>query len=132
MLARHFFETFPQLEGLRFTHRWGGAIDTSTRFCAFYRTAMGGQVPYALGDTGLGVGATRFGANVMLDLLDGASTERTSLELVRTRPVPFPPEPIAYAGIEITRRSLARADENQGRRNLWLRTLDRLGLGFDS
>ncbi|EAY6713023.1 FAD-binding oxidoreductase, partial [Salmonella enterica] len=25
-LAAHFFETFPQLEGLRFTHRWGGAI----------------------------------------------------------------------------------------------------------
>jgi len=33
MLAQHFFTTFPQLEGLRFTHRWGGVIDTSTRFC---------------------------------------------------------------------------------------------------
>jgi glycine/D-amino acid oxidase-like deaminating enzyme len=132
VLARQFFQTFPQLEGLRFTHRWGGAIDTSTRFCAFYGTALRGQVSYALGYTGLGVGATRFGANVMLDLLDGAHTERTELEMVRSRPLPFPPEPFAYAGIEITRRSLARADENQGRRNLWLRTLDRLGLGFDS
>ena len=28
--------------------------------------------------------------------------------------------------------SIARADEHQGRRNLWLRTLDRFGLGFDS
>ena len=33
-LARHFGETFPQLEGVRFTHRWSGVIDTSTRFCA--------------------------------------------------------------------------------------------------
>ncbi|HEY7719556.1 MAG TPA: FAD-dependent oxidoreductase, partial [Pedococcus sp.] len=40
-LAEHFFETFPQLEGLRFTHRWGGAIDTCTRFSAFFGTAMG-------------------------------------------------------------------------------------------
>ena len=131
VLAGQFFDTFPQLEGLRFSHRWGGAIDTSTRFCAFYGTALRGQVSYALGYTGLGVGASRFGADVMLDLLDGAPTPRTNLAMVRRRPVPFPPEPLAYAGIEITRRSLARADANQGRRNLWLRALDRLGLGFD-
>jgi glycine/D-amino acid oxidase-like deaminating enzyme len=29
-LASHFFTTFPQLEGVRFTHRWAGASDTST------------------------------------------------------------------------------------------------------
>ena len=71
LLARQFFETFPQLEGLRFSHQWGGAIDTCTRFFAFYGTAYAGRAAYALGYTGLGVGATRFGANVMLDLLDG-------------------------------------------------------------
>ena len=41
LLARHFFETFPQLEGLRFTHRWAGVIDTCTRFAAFFGTALG-------------------------------------------------------------------------------------------
>jgi glycine/D-amino acid oxidase-like deaminating enzyme len=132
LLAEHFFTTFPQLAGLRFTHRWGGAIDTCTRFSAFFGTAMRGRVAYALGYTGLGVGATRFGAGVMLDLLDGARTEATALEMVRRRPVPFPPEPLAYAGIQLTRWSLARADQRQGERNLWLRSLDRLGLGFDS
>jgi glycine/D-amino acid oxidase-like deaminating enzyme len=132
MLGTQFFETFPQLEGLRFSHRWGGVIDTCTRFFAFFGTAYGGKAAYALGYTGLGVGATRFGANVMLDLLDGEETERTALRMVRTKPLPFPPEPFAYAGIELTRRSLAAADRNGGRRNLWLRSLDRLGLGFDS
>jgi len=132
LLARQFFTTFPQLEGLRFSHRWGGAIDTCTRFCAFYGTAYAGRAAYALGFTGLGVGATRFGADVMLDLLDGVDSERTRLEMVRTKPLPFPPEPFAWAGIELTRRSLAAADRHQGDRNLWLRTLDRLGLGFDS
>ena len=132
VLARHFFETFPQLEGLRFSHAWGGPIDTCTRFCAFFGTAYGGDVAYATGFTGLGVGATRFGAQVMLDLLAGESTERTDLEMVRTKPVPFPPEPFASIGIQATRWSLAQADKNAGQRNLWLRTLDRLGLGFDS
>ncbi|MEU5403065.1 FAD-dependent oxidoreductase [Streptomyces sp. NPDC005963] len=131
-LAEHFFRYFPQLEGLRFSHAWGGAIDTCSRFSAFFGTAHGGRVAYAAGYTGLGVGATRFGADVMLDLLAGERTERTELEMVRSKPLPFPPEPVAWAGIGITKWSLAKADANGGRRNVWLKTMDRLGLGFDS
>jgi glycine/D-amino acid oxidase-like deaminating enzyme len=130
-LARNFFTTFPQLAGLGFSHRWGGVIDTCTRFCATFGTAYDGQVAYALGYTGLGVGASRFGANVMLDLLAGEPTARTESEFVRSKPLPFPPEPFAYAGIQATRWSMAQADRHGGHRNLWLRTLDRLGLGFD-
>ncbi|WP_128381846.1 NAD(P)/FAD-dependent oxidoreductase [Streptomyces cavernae] len=131
-LAGHFFRCFPQLEGLRFTHAWGGAIDTCSRFSAFFGTAHKGRVAYAAGYTGLGVGATRFGAAVMLDLLSGERTERTALRMVRTKPVPFPPEPFAWTGIALTKWSLAHADAHGGRRNLWLRTMDRLGMGFDS
>ncbi len=132
LLAEHFVATFPQLSGVRFTHRWGGVIDTCTQFSAFFGTAYDGRVAYALGYTGLGVAATRFGADVMLDLLAGEETERTRLRMVREKPLPFPPEPVRYAGVQLTRRSLARADADAGRRNLWLRSLDRLGLGFDS
>lgn len=131
-LAGQFFDCFPQLSGVNFSHAWGGAIDTCSRFTAFFGTAHQGRVAYAAGYTGLGVGSTRFGADVMLDLLAGEETERTRLEMVRSKPMPFPPEPFAWAGIEITRRSLARADDNGGRRNLWLKTMDKLGLGFDS
>ncbi|WP_432039171.1 NAD(P)/FAD-dependent oxidoreductase [Streptomyces cucumeris] len=131
-LAQHFFRCFPQLEGLRFSHAWGGAIDTCSRFSAFFGSAHGGRVAYALGYTGLGVGATRFGADVMLDLLGGEDTERTRLEMVRSKPLPFPPEPVRWAGIGITQWSMTRADENGGRRNLWLKAMDKVGLGFDS
>ncbi|GAA2983077.1 MULTISPECIES: NAD(P)/FAD-dependent oxidoreductase [Streptomyces] len=131
-LAGHFFAYFPQLSGVRFTHAWGGAIDTCSRFSAFFTTAYGGRVAHAAGYTGLGVGATRFGAEVMLDLLAGDRTERTGLRMVRSKPLPFPPEPFAWAGIGLTKRSLARADDRGGHRDLWLRTTDRLGFGFDS
>ncbi|MFD7663385.1 NAD(P)/FAD-dependent oxidoreductase [Streptomyces sp. NPDC059788] len=131
-LARHFFQCFPQLAGLRFTHAWGGAIDTCSRFSAFFGTAHAGRVAYAAGYTGLGVGATRFGAEVMLDLLAGERTERTELEMVRRKPLPFPPEPLRWAGIGLTQWSMTRADTHGGRRNLWLRAMDRAGLGFDS
>jgi glycine/D-amino acid oxidase-like deaminating enzyme len=131
-LASHFFTTFPQLEGLRFSHRWAGAIDTSSQFCAFFGLDLGGRVATAAGFTGLGVGATHFAAEVLLDRLAGLETERTELEMVRRKPLPFPPEPFAAAGIAATRWAMNRADHHEGRRNLLLKTLDAVGLGFDS
>ena len=131
-LASHFLAAFPQLEGLTFSHRWAGAIDTSTQFVAFHGLASRGRVAYAAGFTGLGVGATRFAAEVMLDRLSGLTTERTRLAMVQRKPLPFPPEPFASVGINATRWSLDRADHREGRRNLFLKTLDAVGLGFDS
>ena len=131
-LAEAFLETFPQLKGIKFTHGWGGAIDTCSRFSPFWGKAYGGRVAYVMGYTGLGVGSTRFGAQVMLDLLDGVDNERTRLTMVRKKPLPFPPEPFRFIFIRLTQWSINRADEKQGKRNLWLRLLDLLGLGFDS
>lgn len=131
-LAAHFVTTFPQLEQVRFSHRWAGAIDTSTRFCAFFGTAAGGRVAYALGYTGLGVAATHFAGDVVLDLLDGLETPATTSRMVRERPLPFPPEPFAWLGVQATRLALDRADHRSGRRGPLLKTLDALGLGFDS
>ncbi len=130
-LSKHFFETFPQLEDVRFSHAWGGAIDTSSRFSVFWGRAMNGRVVYALGYTGLGVAASRFGAEVMLDLLEGRRTRATATKFVQDKPTPFPPEPFRFIGIQATRWSLNHEDRT-GNRNLWLRTLDRFGLGFES
>ena len=132
LLARHFFETFPQLEDLRFTHRWAGVIDSTTRFTPVFGTALGGRVAYAVGFTGLGVGSSRFGARVALDLVGGRETERTRLDMVHRKPVPFPPEPLRWAVVQVTRGALARQDRDGGQRGLWLRTLDRFGVGFNS
>lgn len=132
LLASHFFTTFPQLEGIKFTHRWAGVIDTCSRFTAFFGHARGGRVAHVAGFTGLGVAGTRFAANVMLDQLAGLTTERTELKMVKTLPIPFPPDPIAWIGVEVSRWAMNRADHNKGKRNWILRTLDALGLGFDS
>ena len=132
LLASHFFTTFPQLEGVRFTHRWAGVIDTCSRFTAFFGHARGGRVAHAAGFTGLGVAGTRFAANVMLDQLFGLETERTSLQMVKSMPIPFPPDPVAWMGVEVSKWAMNRADHNNGKRNLVLRTLDAVGLGFDS
>jgi len=131
-LARHFLATFPQLEGIRFSHRWAGPIATTSRFTCAWGTTHGGRVAWAAGYTGLGVGASRFGARVALDLAEGRRTERTALEMVRKRPIPFPPEPLRWPTIQLTRRAIQRCDRRDGRRGPWLALLDRFGIGFDS
>jgi hypothetical protein len=92
---------------------------------------MRDRVAYAIGYTGLGVASSRFGAEVMLDMIDGRKTPATQTQFVRSKPLPFPPEPFRFIGIQTTRWALNREDKT-GKRNLWLRSLDRLGLGFDS
>jgi glycine/D-amino acid oxidase-like deaminating enzyme len=130
-LSQHFFETFPQLEGIRFSHAWGGAIDTCSRVSVFWGDAYGGKVAYAIGYTGLGAASSRFGGVVLLDMLDDVHSPARDTDFVQSKPLPFPPEPFRFLGIQLTRWSLNREDRT-GKRNLWLRLLDRVGLGFDT
>lgn len=132
LLADQFFETFPQLEELSFSHRWAGPIDATARFTAAYGTSLGGRVAYAAGHTGLGVGASRFSADVALDLLAGEATSRTRYGIVTRKPFPIPPEPIRNPIVQYTRARTFDADNNGGKRGLWLRMLDTFGVGFNS
>ena len=109
LLAEQFYETFPQLRDVRFTHRWGGVIDTWTRFCAFFGTGLRGRVAYALGFTGLGVGASRFAADRCSTCSPATGRSARSSDGAQA-PVPFPPEPLAWLGIQLTRWSMARED----------------------
>ena len=132
MLERQFRAAFPQLEALRFPYRWGGAIDTTSRFTVTFGQALGGRLTYALGYTGLGVGASRWAGGVVRDFILRPDSDLLRLRFVQSVPVPFPPEPLRYAAVQAVRWELARADRNEGRRGLLLRTLDGLGIGFDS
>lgn len=131
-LADHFVSTFPQLRGIRFTHTWGGMIDMSTQLVAFHGAAAGGRIAYSSGYTGLGVGATRFGAETMLDLLEGKDTPRTRLTMARRLPIPIPPEPVAYPLIQTMRAAVARSDRNGGKDGPLLKLAGAFGVGFDS
>jgi len=108
-LERHFAATFPQLDGIRFTHRWGGAIDTTTRFHVTFGEALGGRVHYALGYTGLGVGSTRWAAGILRDRILAPDSPRLRLRFVRSRPFPIPPEPARTPAVELMRRAVIAA-----------------------
>ena len=131
-LEAQFLRTFPQLEGIAFPYRWGGAIDTTSRFTVTFGRLLGGRVTYALGYTGLGVGASRWAAGVVRDMILRPDEDRLRLRLVTSPPIPFPPEPLRSLAVDVVRHELDRADRDGGHRGLILRTLDAIGIGFDS
>jgi glycine/D-amino acid oxidase-like deaminating enzyme len=131
-LEAQFFRAFPQLEGLAFPYRWGGAIDTTSRFTVTFGRLFGGRVLYALGYTGLGVGASRWAGGVVRDMILRPDEDRLRLRLDTSPPIPFPPEPLRSIAVDVVRHELDRADREEGRRGFLLRTLDAIGIGFDS
>jgi glycine/D-amino acid oxidase-like deaminating enzyme len=129
-LSQTFFHTFPQLAGIKFTHRWGGIIASSTRYCVVPGVAYDGRVSWAVGYTGLGVGASRFGARIGLELLGYQTSDILDLEFVRKKAMNWPPEPLRWFGVTMTRRGMMKADRNGGRLGPWMKLMDRLNLGF--
>jgi glycine/D-amino acid oxidase-like deaminating enzyme len=129
-LSREFFETFPQLKGVKFSHRWSGIIATSTRFCMVPGVAYNGRVAWAVGYTGMGVGASRFGARIGIELLGYQPSDILDMQFVRKKALPWVPEPMRWIGVRLTQLALLKADANNGKRGLWLKLLDMLNLGF--
>jgi glycine/D-amino acid oxidase-like deaminating enzyme len=131
-LEAHLVQLFPALSGLAFPHRWGGPIATTTRFTPVFGEGLGGRAVYALGYTGLGVAASRFAGQVLADKVTDPSSPLLRLRYTSTAPLPFPPEPLRWAGVQMVRRAIGAADRRQGRRGALLGALDRVGIGFDS
>ena len=130
-LLEQFRQMFPALGDLAFTHRWGGAIASTTRFTCTFGSALGGRVVYALGYTGLGVAATRFAGGVLAARLLEPTSPLLRLRLVRQPPFPFPPEPLRWPTLAAVQGAMSASDRS-GRRGLLLGALDRLGIGFAS
>jgi glycine/D-amino acid oxidase-like deaminating enzyme len=129
-LAREFFEMFPQLDDVKFSHKWGGIIATSTRFCMVPGVAYDGRLAWSVGYTGHGVGASRFGARIGIEFLGYEPSDVLDMQFVTRKSLPWATEPLRWFGVRFTQNALLKADKNGGKRGLWLKFLDMLGLGF--
>jgi hypothetical protein len=92
--------------------------------------AYDGRLAWSVGYTGHGVGASRFGARIGIELLGYEPTDVIEMKFVTRKSLPWAPEPIRWFAVRYTQSALIKADKNGGKRGLWLKLLDRLGLGF--
>ena len=129
-LAKEFFAIFPQLSDVKFSNKWGGIIATSTRFCMVPGVAYDGRLAWSVGYTGSGVVASRFGARIGIEMLGYQPSDILKMKFVTSKALPWAPEPFRWLGVRLTQKALIKADRNGGKRGLWLRFLDKLGLGF--
>jgi glycine/D-amino acid oxidase-like deaminating enzyme len=128
-LRESFARHFPQLTGLRWEYAWGGPIASTTRLTPFFGTT--GNLLYALGYTGHGIGSTRVAGKILAHLALNRPCELLDLAMVRRKPFPYPPEPIRSWAVGAVTRALRRVDAGE-KPGLLLRLLDKSGIGFSS
>lgn len=115
--ARGLLWMFPQLEGVRFTHAWGGPIDQTPTFVPFYRTLSPGNVHAGLGYSGHGLTQTFVGGQILASTVLGADDGWTSLPVNRPEAALAPPEPFRWAAVQAAAVAMERGDarEDAGR-----------------
>ncbi len=128
-LRESFARHFPQLAGLKWDYAWGGPIATTTRLTPFFGRI--GQVIYALGYTGHGIGTTRIAGKILAHMALAKPSNLLNLAMVQRKPFPYPPEPVRSWAVKTVTKSLRRVDAGE-QPGLLLRVLDVLGIGFSS
>lgn len=120
-LQRRFRRFFPQLSGVRFTHRWGGVLGVAIDLLpAFGQSSRSGRVFHACAYSGHGVALSNFAGRILaprvLEKLGaGKSIDAPPAPFFYNRlPPRLPPEPLRYAGMQAYRRWLRARDWWEG------------------
>jgi glycine/D-amino acid oxidase-like deaminating enzyme len=117
-VEKHLRRFFPQLEGRRVEHAWGGPIDASPTHLPVVASLHGGRAFAAFGYTGNGVGPSHMCGRILGSLALGRDDEHTRLAIVDGPPARVPPEPFRWLGGTIIRSALVRKEsaEEAGRK----------------
>jgi glycine/D-amino acid oxidase-like deaminating enzyme len=106
-LQRSLLTTFPQLEGVRFTHGWGGTMGFTMDFVPSVG-ALGdaGNLFYAVAFNGEGVVMTQLAGQILAKLIAGDESDLTRLALVNKSMPYVGHEPLRYAAVKLYERAL--------------------------
>jgi glycine/D-amino acid oxidase-like deaminating enzyme len=121
--ARGLLWLFPQLEGVRFTHAWGGPIDQTVAGVPFYRSLAPGNVHAGLGFSGHGLSQTFVGGKILASRVLRTRDRWTELAVNRSEIAKTPPEPLRWPAAKLAavalERGEARLDAGRPRGAVW-------------
>jgi len=113
LLQQSLLRTFPQLEGIGFSHAWGGTMG----FTADFVPSIGHlddapNVFFAGGFNGEGVVMTQVAGRILAELVSGEQGPLTKLPIVGRQAPWLPPEPFRYASVKLYEQALLRMGTN--------------------
>lgn len=108
---------FPSLQGIGFTHAWGGAMGVSRTLQPSIHFDQDRRLGWAGGYFGNGVGASHLAGRTLADLVTGRDTERVHTPWVEARGMnrKWEPEPLRWLGIKSARVLMHWADRAEYR-----------------
>ncbi len=110
-LENHIIEIFPQLKGIRITHKWGGPVSVTLDmapvigFLGNDRKAI-----FSLGCIGHGVSMTTYNGRTIAEMICGEKTSRTDMFFVGRKTFPWPSDLLTY-GISHAIRGFMRIED---------------------
>lgn len=107
-------DLLPQLDGVAFTHAWGGPLGIARDWHPSVGYDPGTRQGWAGGYVGDGVAATNLAGRTLADLVLGRRTELTELPWVGHRSPAWEPEPLRWLGVNAGLQ-LARAADLEER-----------------
>ena len=115
-LRERLVDLFPPLQGIRFTHAWGGPIGFTLDFLPTMGvTGNAKNIFHSVGYCGHGVSMANYAGSVISDSVLGRETDRTALFFVHRKPFPLPPEPLRWLAAQGYRWALQMQDWWHGR-----------------
>ena len=108
-LQEHIFEHgresarawFPLLEGVAFTHAWGGVLGMPRDHMPTMAFNRPTGVAFAFGYTGDGVATTNLSGRLLTDLITESDSALTELPMTTHRPRKWEPEPLRWIGSQL-------------------------------
>jgi glycine/D-amino acid oxidase-like deaminating enzyme len=117
-LRRDFLRFFPTFSDVPIEEAWGGPVDVSSLHHPVFGTLPSGNVHYALGYTGNGVGPSHLAGRVLSALALEVDDPVRDLPMVNQPPIRFPPAPLSSVGAFVVQSAIARkerAEDDGGR-----------------
>mgnify|MGYP006268091289 CR=1 FL=1 len=109
--ARALRRMFPSFADVPIAAGWGGPIDVSPLYLPFFGSYPSGNVHYALGFTGNGVGPCHLAGNVLAEKALHEEGLFSRLAVARYEPARFPPEPLKSVGMQVVNAAIRRVDD---------------------
>jgi glycine/D-amino acid oxidase-like deaminating enzyme len=110
MLREQLADWFPALDGVGFTHAWGGPIGMPRDWMPTFRHDPSIGLAGAWGYTGQGVATSNLAGRVLADLITGADSDLLDLPMVNHRSPRWEPEPLRWLATRYMQTSLAGID----------------------